>query len=348
MASRGSFNVCILGAGVVGLSTALELQKEFPNVNFSIIANRFNRDTTSDGAAGLFYPSSSFSGPTLEITKRWMADSYEYYDKLRICAEGEHSGVFQLTGYHLSDTSPSLVRNHYMEEIAPVHRYATEEELKLCKGNWKYGTYCVTLGIECRQYLPWAMLRFQERGGNVMSKTVESFGELADDYDVIVNCLGLGAKQLCHDYQLVPIRGQVIKVQAPWVKHYFFGNCESYIIPSGRGRVTLGGCRNYDNYDLKVRAQDTDMIKENCYAMIPKLASAPELETWVGLRPHRQPVRVEAENIYLPNKRGENLKVVHNYGHGGYGVTTAPGTAKYAVDLFRQVHAGKRSQHSKL
>ncbi|KAG8226345.1 hypothetical protein J437_LFUL014588 [Ladona fulva] len=168
MSSQGDLEVCVVGAGVVGLTTALLLQNEFPNANLSIVANLFNQETTSDGAAGLFYPGSSYSGPTLEITKKWISDSYSYYDGLRISSEGERAGVFPISGYKFSRFSPKEVMNspvstedqiinHYMEEVAPVFRYATEEELKLCPGNWKYGTYCSTLGIEGRLYLPWAL-----------------------------------------------------------------------------------------------------------------------------------------------------------------------------------------------
>lgn len=37
------------------------------------------------------------------------------------------------------------------------------------------------------------------------------FDELSD-YDMVVNCTGFGAKKLCSDASLVPIRGQVFKV----------------------------------------------------------------------------------------------------------------------------------------
>ncbi|XP_046396350.1 D-aspartate oxidase [Ischnura elegans] len=339
MDSRGAMNVCILGAGVVGLTTALELQNQFPNANFTTIAHLFNQQTTSDGAAGLFYPSSTFYGPSLDITKKWIGDAYSYYDSLRISSDGENAGVFQYSGFRLSSSVPSLVRSEYMEDVAPVHRYATEEELQQFPGKWKYGSYCVTLGIECRRLLPWALARFQEHGGKVITKKIERFGELADDYDVIMNCSGLSAEHLCQDRLMVPIRGQVIKVHAPWVTQFVFSEHDTYIIPSGRGRVTLGGCRQFSNYNLSVSKWDSEKIREECFQLMPKLAIAPELETWVGLRPHRHPVRVEAEVLSIPNKRGGTLKVVHNYGHGGYGVTTAPGTAKHAVNVFRHLHA---------
>lgn len=59
----------VVGAGVVGLTTALELQKNFPNARVNVIADKFGVDTTSDVAAGIFRPGPSFSGPTDEITR---------------------------------------------------------------------------------------------------------------------------------------------------------------------------------------------------------------------------------------------------------------------------------------
>lgn len=61
--------VGILGAGVVGLTTAIELQKEYRNADITIIADKLFKDTTSYVAAGIFRPGTSYSGPTEEITR---------------------------------------------------------------------------------------------------------------------------------------------------------------------------------------------------------------------------------------------------------------------------------------
>lgn len=59
----------VVGSGVVGLSTALELQKQFPNAHVTIVADKFGIETTSDVAAGIFRPGTNFSGPTDNITR---------------------------------------------------------------------------------------------------------------------------------------------------------------------------------------------------------------------------------------------------------------------------------------
>lgn len=101
--------------------------------------------------------------------------------------------------------------------------------------------------------------------------------------------------------------------------------------------MTLGGCRQYDSYDMKLSRYDAAAIKERCESLVPSLKAAPLVKECVGLRPHRDPVRVEKEIIRCGDRR---VKIVHNYGHGGYGVTTAPGTALYAVKLAKELWAG--------
>lgn len=88
---------------------------------------------------------------------------------------------------------------------------------------------------------------------------------------------------------------------------------------------------------MEINKYDGLNIKEKCESLVPSLKDAKLISQKVGLRPHRDPVRVEKE-IKICNYK--KLKIVHNYGHGGYGVTTAPGTALYAVELVRELLAG--------
>lgn len=67
--SNGQMSFAVIGAGVVGLSTALELQNRYPNSPVSVFAEKFGPNTTSDVAAGIFRPGTSFSGPDETITR---------------------------------------------------------------------------------------------------------------------------------------------------------------------------------------------------------------------------------------------------------------------------------------
>ena len=48
-------HVCVLGAGFVGLATAVRLQEE-ATVDVTVVAKAFDQDTTSNGAGGLWKP----------------------------------------------------------------------------------------------------------------------------------------------------------------------------------------------------------------------------------------------------------------------------------------------------
>lgn len=69
-------------------------------------------------------------------------------------------------------------------------------------------------------------VKFQKRH----LETIDTFISTTN-YDVIFNCLGLGAFQFCNDQQIIPIRGQMIRVKAPWIKHFYYTDDNCYIIP---------------------------------------------------------------------------------------------------------------------
>lgn len=317
--------ICVIGAGIVGLTTASEIQQTLPNCELTIIANKFNSDTTSDGAAGLFLPVCTFRGPTKEITREWIKYSYEYYKKLL----NIDCGVFEVCGYILSNTTEEAAQAELLHGVVKDYRPASEQELAEISGNWKYGTYLCSLIIRGRKYLPWLLEILQQNGCKVVNKTISSFAELENIFDVVINCTGLQSATLCNDDRVVPIRGQILKVRAPNIdRFYLFG--DTYIIPHNYGIVSLGGTAQYNVRDTNIRWDDRESIRERCSTMFPELKMATVAWEWVGLRPFRDVVRVEAET------KGK-LKLVHNYGHGGSGLTTAPATARDAVKLVQQL-----------
>ena len=48
--------VAIIGAGINGLSCANVIQERFPEISLTLFADKFSPETTSDGAAGLWWP----------------------------------------------------------------------------------------------------------------------------------------------------------------------------------------------------------------------------------------------------------------------------------------------------
>lgn len=154
--------------------------------------------------------------------------------------------------------------------------------------------------------------------------------ELQASFDIVVNCSGLGSRQLVGDSMISPVRGQVLQAQAPWVKNFIRdGSGLTYIYP-GTSCVTLGGTRQKGDWSLSPDAELSREIFSRCCALEPSLHRARNIREKVGLRPSRPGVRLQKEILV---QGGQRLLVVHNYGHGSGGISVHWGSALEATRL---------------
>lgn len=70
-------NIAIIGAGVIGLTSAVRLAEELPSASVTVIAQSFGKDTTSAGAAGLWEPYKLSDTPP-ELINKWGKETYEH------------------------------------------------------------------------------------------------------------------------------------------------------------------------------------------------------------------------------------------------------------------------------
>ena len=71
---------------------------------------------------------------------------------------------------------------------------------------------------------------------------------------------------------------------------------------------------------MEIRDEDEEEILEKCRSLWPELDKTKIVGRAVGLRPSRREVRLEIEHF-------NGKKIIHNYGHGGAGVTLSWGCA---------------------
>lgn len=133
---------------------------------------------------------------------------------------------------------------------------------------------------------------------------------------------GLGSRQVTKDVHLKAVRGQVARVNAPWIYEAILHEDDdgNYIIPNSSD-VILGGTHQADDYNLKVSSTDSDFIFKGCEKLVPGLKNAVLFNEKVGLRPGRSEVLLQVE------RKAKKPTVVHNTGHGGCGVTLCWGCA---------------------
>ncbi|XP_060080099.1 D-aspartate oxidase-like [Ylistrum balloti] len=322
-------HVVVLGAGVVGLSTAVNVQSILPNAKVTIVADKFDQETTSDGAAGIFRPNLELTpAKSSQQARKWLEDSFDWFDRIWQSDEGPEAGVIRVSGYQLMNEKVALPIHRHMDYGFSV--LSTEQLQRLPVGKrYKYGWWYDTLMVECRRYLPWLMKRFRTNGGYVICQRVTSLSEIPV-CDVTVNCLGWGSRQLFGDDDMFPVRGHTLRVNAPWVKQFYvLGNGDHFIYP-GQDDVTLGVTREVGQTELDYIPETFNRIRGICQDILPSLKDACEVRRWVGIRPHRHDIRLEKEAVKVD---GRTIQIIHNYGHGANGVCFSWGTALDAARM---------------
>lgn len=154
---------------------------------------------------------------------------------------------------------------------------------------------------------------------------VKELRPLLAQYDRVINCTGLGSRYLedVQDMEVVPVRGQVLRVHAPWVRHGIMAG-QAYILPNNE-ELILGGTSDHMQLNLHPDEEVSQRILRDCVQLLPSLVSAPIKSVQCGLRPYREAIRIEIDPA--------EPYIIHNYGHGGSGVTLALGSARKIVEL---------------
>jgi D-amino-acid oxidase len=148
-------------------------------------------------------------------------------------------------------------------------------------------------------------------------------GSLEELDGLVVNCSGLGARQLAGDDTLVAVRGQVVYLRAaPGTPCICDQDTLTYVLPRADVCV-VGGSAQPGDEDTAVREPESREILARAFALVPSLRDAEVLGARAGLRPTR-----------AGGPRLERVgDVIHCYGHGGAGVTLSWGCAQEVVEL---------------
>nr|WSX78552.1 FAD-binding oxidoreductase [Streptomyces sp. NBC_00899] len=308
-------HVVVIGAGVSGLTTAIVLAEAGATVR--VIAEEVPGATSL--AAGAMW------GPYLveprDKVARWSRHSLEVFGEL---ASDPATGVRLTSGIEASrhaDAPPDWAT------ALPEFRPCTAAELP--PGYTSGYRFTVPL-VDMPVYLDYLQRRLADAGARVDQRRLRSLAD-AGPAAAIVNCTGMGAHDLVPDPELRPIRGQHVVVTNPGLTEFFsedtgFSPDLLCIYPHG-DTVVLGGTAIDGVGDLDADDAAAKAILARCTLTEPRLADAQVIEHRIGARPTRGSVRVESEQLQ------DGTLVVHNYGHGGAGVTLSWGCAKEVQEV---------------
>jgi len=361
----------VIGCGVSGLTCGVRLLEAGHRV--TIWARDLPPNTTSNAAAAVWEPYEAYPA---DRVAQWGRVAYHTFLELAASAPAAETGILVTDVLEIlpeAATAPNWTA--YVANFRP----AQLDELP--DGRVSGFTYRSPV-IDMSRYLDYLLARYRGLGGRIGQQVVGGFDEAfarwheafegmepevdEDARRVVVNCSGLGARELAGDDGVAAARGQVVRVAHTGFRMVLVENVKgrpTYVVPR-ISDIVLGGTFEVGaehtavdaatRADILLRCANLTLRADPRFAMsLAALAGgaiaqdfaarvAPEhrdtpaatiTSEGVGLRPISPRVRVEAERL-APGR-----VVVHDYGHGGAGVTLSWGCAGEVVTLVREAAA---------
>lgn len=302
-------DVQVIGGGVIGLTTAISLAEAGARVR--VVTARPAGVTTSAVAGAMWGRGPAVTDDRIDT---WSAITFT--ELAALAEDPATTGVRFARGREATRDTAAPPALPQARDVAPCK--PDELPAGFRDGNW----ITVPL-VDMPHYLGYLTDRLVAAGGVVAQGEVRTMAE-ATGAPVMVNCTGVAAREFVPDDTVRPVRGQHVIVANPGLAEFFVEETEntswvSYF-PHG-DRVVLGGVAGADDWNWTPDPVTADAIVAWCAEVEPRLAGAPVLGHMVGLRPGRPSVRVAEERV-------NGTRWIHNYGHGGMGVTLSWGCAR--------------------
>jgi D-amino-acid oxidase len=308
--------IAIIGAGVSGLTCGVVFAEQ--GYRTVIFAKDIGQQTTSSVAAAVWFPYH------VEPAHRVIPLALETYQVLLDLARFPEIGISLIESRQFLRTGEIEIPEWAVLLGASVIPSDVEGSLEPFKSGFSLRVPLMDTTI----YLDYLAARFRKAGGEIHANVrFEKLEDVDTKFDLVINCAGIGARELVRDADLEPHRGQVAIV--PRIEGLSCAIvCDDpplmYAIPRTNDCV-FGGTNDLSD-NLAADLETTQRIVGECSRVL-KIEKPRVLAERVGLRPFRKS-GVRLERCRLRDGR----TVIHNYGHGGAGFTLSWSCAREVLE----------------
>lgn len=333
MSNKSKYN--IIGCGVIGLTTGICLNlsgydtkivtESIPN--FKNYLNKSDTKIATEYAAASVKPSSIDYNRQEKFINQILSDSIEVFDFFTSIDSVNYTRHY-IGGDEFNKPFYSDTVINYRENTNNPPGEVNESARFKCHF------------IDMPQYIKLLIDTYKNTGGKIREKKINTL----DDIQNPINCTGLGSKELISDHNMKKLKGYLayvetgnrIKKNGNIISYAYNIDGKSIYCYTQKDRMILGGTvieddsdENFEFYDTKLKSVPKHIIYDN-RSIISDYFGTDIFEYDIygvcGYRPYRiGGLRIEKDN-----------QIIHNYGHGGCGVTLSWGSALKVCEIIEE------------
>lgn len=336
MDSVKTWDVIIIGGGIIGLSLAIALKKRGASV---LVVERGEPGREASYAAGGMLVDCPLETPA--VLQPLATASARMYPEFAHELEVESGMKVDLRDFGTILLPTDEQRSHPLIKESFLNPEALGE-LEPCLEALDGACYLNERSVDPRALAAAALKTARSRGVDFSSgdlvKSVDVSGDQVTGVTTaktcfgalkVVNCAGAWSGQIVpHQFPTRPVKGQMLCLAMPsrtLLKHVI-RSPHAYLIPRSDGRLLVGATVEEAGFDKRTDPDTIQRFHSVALKLVPKLRDAKILEDWAGLRPGTPdalPILGATET------RGHYVAT----GHFRDGILLAPITAQVMADV---------------
>ena len=344
--SHTSADVAVIGAGVIGLTTALSLADT--GLDVALITDA-RAGEASPAAGGILDASHGFQATETREAMRGACDSWPTF----AAALTERTGVAIPISQGVLELAPSIHEAERLRALGLSHvTWLDDRELVALEPRLTHAVGALHYSLD-GAVNPLVLLKALKQAVGkhvhirVVQRTVAAIAISRPDEPVTVTLADSTATSTTMSAMRVviaagawsgslagvpmhlpiaPIRGQLMSVASKALRHVVMLG-EGYAIPRGDGRTIIGSTMEHVGFDTAHTPEGSKKIRALAAAILPSLGTASMLSTWAGLRP------MTRDGLPLIGPDDEHPSVIYACGHGKNGILLAPLTAVLVTEM---------------
>ena len=303
-----TWDVIIIGAGIIGLSLAISLRKQ--GLRVLIVERGEPGREASHAAAGMLAGSGAEIPPPLRVLAEESARLYpefvhELEDESGNRVDLRDQGTILLSSDGSSPESAARLSSEQLSWLEPALAVAgrgrprLHESREIAESGEVTAAYLSERSVDPRALVAAAIKAAHHREVDISSGT-EVKGLLASEgrvtgvqtektsysSTIVVNCAGAWAGCIApHRFPVRPVKGQMLAVVGGPVLKHVVRSAKVYLVPRSDWRLVIGSTLEDAGYNKQTSVNTIQQLFHAAIELAPGLSESKVHEAWAGLRP---------------------------------------------------------------